>query len=95
MISWKISNSDFDLVVKIAERIESDIPNYPDKRQTIIMDLNACHSNGMPLQLAELLAADRFEFAHDILGIRRHIDRSTGKLQDCFVPRYAKSEVTA
>jgi hypothetical protein len=94
MISWKISNKDFNLIVQIAERVESDIPNYPDKRQTMIMDLNACHSNGMPLQLEELLKADIFDFTHDIYGIRRHIDRTTGKLQDSFVPRYAQPEVT-
>jgi hypothetical protein len=95
MINWNISNADFKLIVQIAERIESDIPNYPDDRRTMIMDLNACHSNGCPLQLEELLTADSSDFSHDIYGIRRHIDRTTGKLQDCFIPRHAQPEVTA
>ena len=53
------------------------------------MDVTACHVNGNPLKLAELLAADEFNFAHDIFGIRRHIDRRTGELMDCFSPRYS------
>lgn len=53
------------------------------------MDVTACHVNGCPLKLDALLAADEFNFAHDVFGIRRHIDRTTGELQNCFVPRYA------
>ena len=94
MINWDLKAKDFKLIVQIAERVERDIPNYPDDRRTLIMDLNACHSNGCPLQLSELLTADSFDFTHDIYGIRRHIDRTTGELQDCFVPRYAAQEVS-
>ena len=53
------------------------------------MDLTACHSNGCPLKLSELLAADSFNFAHDVFGIRRHINRETGRLENCFSPRFA------
>lgn len=55
-----------------------------------IMDLDACHSNGCPLDFEKLLAADEATFGHDLLGIRRHINRKTGELEDCFVPRTAK-----
>jgi hypothetical protein len=54
------------------------------------MDITACHLNGCKLDLAKLLAADDFNFAHDVLGIRRHIDRETGQLMNCFRPRFAK-----
>ena len=53
------------------------------------MDVTACHVNGCPLKLNQLLAADKFNFAHDVFDIRRHINRETGKLEDCFLPRYA------
>ena len=53
------------------------------------MDITACHVNGMPLKLNALLGADDANFAHDVFGIRRHLNRETGKLEDCFVPRYA------
>lgn len=54
------------------------------------MDITACHLNDTPLRLNELLAADEFNFAHDVFGIRRHLNRETGKLEDCFCPRYAQ-----
>jgi hypothetical protein len=53
------------------------------------MDIEAAHCNGNPLKLKELLEADDSNFMHDVLGIRRHINRKTGELEDCFVPRYA------
>lgn len=54
------------------------------------MDLTACHLNGNPLRLKKLLAADAVNFAHDVLGIRRHLNRETGKLENCFSPRYSQ-----
>ena len=58
-------------------------------RMDAIMYIDACHSNGCPLKLQELLEPDDTNFAHDVFGIRRHINRKTGKLENCFVPRYA------
>lgn len=54
-----------------------------------MMDITAVHANGNPLKLAELLATDDFNFTHDVFGITRHIDRETGKLGGCFVPRFS------
>lgn len=53
------------------------------------MDITACHCNGNPLKLDALLRADEFNFAHDVFGIRRHINRETGKLENCFSPRFS------
>jgi hypothetical protein len=55
------------------------------------MDIAATHCNGCRLNLAALLVADPGNFMHDILGIRAHIDRKTGKLTDHFLPRFAES----
>jgi len=57
------------------------------------MDVEACHSNGCPIQWDALLLADDANFAHDIFGIRRHIDRNTGTLRDFFIPRFAVKKV--
>lgn len=56
------------------------------------MDITATHLNGTPLDLDRLLAFDDLNFVHDVFGIARHLDRSTGKLQNCFVPRSAQPE---
>lgn len=37
--------------------------------------------------LAQRLAADDFNFWHDINGIQRNLDRQTGRLQNRFLPR--------
>lgn len=59
------------------------------------MDITACHAN-CPLQLDEMLAAletaHKSDVVHDLLGIRRHLDRDTCKLMNCFIPRYAQAE---
>ena len=58
-------------------------------RLDLSMDLTACHANGCPLDLDALLQAERYDFVHDVAGIARHIDRTTGTLRNCFSPRYA------
>lgn len=71
----------------LARDIEVDYPTID-----CIMDLSACHSNGCPLRLKDLLAAattDPGSFGHDVLGIRRFMDRTTGMLRDSFRPRFA------
>jgi len=61
---------------------------------TFDMDLTACHVNDQALDLDRLLAFEDGDFAHDIAGINRHIDRETGKLGGCFVPRCAAKQTT-
>jgi hypothetical protein len=64
-------------------RIYVDVPDA-------VMDLDACHSNGCPLDFDKLESFDNFNFAHDVSGIRTHIDRETGQLAAHFLPRCAK-----
>jgi len=53
------------------------------------MDLTAAHTV-CPLKLEQLLAADDANFSHDVFGIRRHLNRETGVIEDCFLPRFAR-----
>lgn len=90
-INWKITKEDNALVVAIVERALKDSPDELDlDKLDLAMDLTACHLNGCPLRLKELLEADEFNFAHDVFGIRNHIDRTTGKLTGFFEPRFAE-----
>lgn len=91
MITWTKDKDTMELESKIAKRavkMAIDL-NVQYKQMTAIMDIDACHSNDCPLKLQELLEADDSNFAHDVFGIRANIDRTTGKLQNCFLPRYA------
>ena len=56
------------------------------------MDLTACHNNGCPLDFQRMLDAPDLDLLHDIIGINKHISRASGKLLDCFLPRFAKKE---
>ena len=78
------------ILTKIVDRAETLYRRHgiQDRRETILMDLFAADMH-MPLDLASLLAADDANFAHDVLGIRRHMDRTSGSLSDFFVPRFA------
>ncbi len=53
------------------------------------MDLSAVHARN-PLRLEELSRANEFNFAHDIFGIYRHLNRQTGELEDFFSPRFTR-----
>lgn len=55
----------------------------------IQMDLEACHCNGCPLRLADMEQADDFNLMHDVTGINTHLNHDTGKLERCFLPRFA------
>lgn len=93
-ISFLTTPADCKLIGKIAARAAGmdKQHNLRDARDIVEwdMDFTATHANGNPLRLADLLAADDFNFAHDAFGIARHLDRSTGKLTRCFVPRFSQ-----
>ena len=90
---------EFEIIAKICERAEAlDIvaPSATpgNQRMNLMMDLENAHKD-VGLNLEGLLAADDMNFAHDVMGIQAHMNRSTGKLEDFFVPRYAKQDVSA
>lgn len=82
-----MTKQDFILISKIAKRAIK-IDNGFDYL-TLQMDLHACIENNNSLKLEELLNADEFNFCHDIYGISNNMNRETGKLENCFLPRYA------
>jgi len=90
--SFDTTREEFDLIQKIVDRSMGlhTARRYDQwTRMDMHMDLAAVHANGNPLRFEALLAADDFNFAHDILGIRRNLDRDTGKLENEFSPRFS------
>ena len=86
-ISWDATKADYKLISKIAKRACGK--NYDIDYMQLNMDLTATHCNGNELQLDALYQADDFNFDHDIYGILANIDRNTGKLNNCFLPRFS------
>lgn len=100
-VKWNVRKGEAAYIAEIANRVipmleERDGSDYNTEtwaalHRDIQMDITAAHANGCPLQLRALLAADDFNFAHDVLGIRRFIDRSTGRIPaEKFWPRFAR-----
>ena len=84
----------FDLIVKIIERAEplaQRVGVHLD-RLTSIMDMDNA-TQQYPMDLDAMLGADDSNFGHDFFGIRSHMNRETGKLEDCFVPRFYREPV--
>lgn len=90
-VSFTTTAEDRDLIMKIADRAIAQALKQGIRlnKLDMVMDLTAVHSNDCPLKLKALLDADDFNFAHDVVGIRRKLDRDTGRLTDEFCPRYA------
>lgn len=94
VVSFNVSRADAKRIGKIVDRAMALANgfNIQIERMDLSMDITATHANGCPLDLADLLLADNFNFTHDVFGIRRHMNRDTGRLGDCFVPRFAKGQ---
>lgn len=92
LLKWNTSREDARLIREIVDRAivmgVIRLEKGATKRDAI-MDVTAVHANGTPLRLRALLDAPAFDFAHDLAGISRHLDRSSGQLGGCFVPRFA------
>jgi len=93
-VNFRVTTDEFKTIAAIADRAAKLAAefncSYPLMEAE--MDVTAAHANGCPLDLERLLAFDDENFSHDVFGIRRHIDRNTGALRDCFLPRCARPE---
>jgi hypothetical protein len=88
----EITKEEFQIIRRIVTRADALAASLGVRldRMSLMMDVEATHVGGCPLKLSELYDADDSNFLHDIGGITRHMDRRTGKLGDCFVPRFAR-----
>jgi hypothetical protein len=84
-LNWNTNINDFETIVKISKRASKITPSLPV--MCCMMDLEACHNNHCELDLDKLLNFDQSNFLHDITGITNNLDRTTGKLENCFSPR--------
>ena len=95
-VSFDATAADAKIIRKIATRACSLEAAHGGRARSLMdwqMDVIATHANGNPLRLADLLEADDFNFMHDVFGICRHLDRSSGKLTGFFSPRFSQREV--
>ena len=82
----------YELHGKIAQRYEqacAEAGLTPDARLKTRMDLEHVEVLYPKYRWEEMLNSPASEFNHDIFGIKRNLNRSTGKMEDQFHPRYA------
>ena len=89
-VSFDVTPRETQQINAIVRRAHRDGLVLYGLRGKLAMDLTACHANGCPLRFGELLIADDFNFAHDIGGIAKNINRETGKIENFFRPRFGK-----
>lgn len=91
-VNFEVTEKEEELITKIAGRASRMFKSFDIQYPLldIMMDITATHANGNKLKLKALLEANDFNFSHDVGGIRSHLDRETGKLMDCFIPRYSR-----
>jgi len=90
--NWNLGADEEDCVAEIVDRAfelyaEHDI--QAGEKIDLRIDLIATHNHACHLNLVKMLKAPDFDFMHDIIGIRRHLNRETGQLGNHFIPRCA------
>jgi hypothetical protein len=88
-MKWKIGMKRLALAKKIADRATPYLKHKGVCTMDLLMAIVACHVNGCKLDLQALSKADDAAIVHDVGGIMTHIDQDTGKLRNCFRPRFA------
>lgn len=90
-VKFATTGIEADLIGQITARAwETDLRYSYKCKLDLRMDVTATHCNGNPLRLSDLLAADDFNFFHDMSGICNCLDRDTGQLKKNFRPRFSQ-----
>jgi hypothetical protein len=88
-LNFKCSKEEHKQIITIAKRAIklSEKNDITYSMTDCIMDITATHCNGTKINLKKLIEFNDSNFGHDVYGIRRYIDRNTGKLTNNFLPR--------
>lgn len=89
MVSWDVTQREANQILQIADAVKPKLGSIAYDKRDLVMDLTACHANGCPLDFDAMITAPDFDLIHDILGIRNHLNRRTGKLMNHFWPSMA------
>lgn len=92
-VSFKVSRDEAALIGRIVDRAAEiwKAHGVEFDALSVDMDITATHANGCPLDLSKLFGFPDVDFTHDVGGIMKHLDRTTGKLGGYFLPRCAKN----
>lgn len=88
----RLSITDINTIHRIADRAKEyySIIGLTDTIARIRRDILVCQRGDTPLNLEKLISMDDDNFVHDIMGIRRNLNRTNGKMYNNFLPRSAR-----
>lgn len=89
----KLNDTDLNRIDQVVERATTLFAKMdpPLDRLCLTMDLMVVHAVISPLDLEGMVTGNETNFAHDIDGISRHLDRTNGRFMDCFAPRFTRA----
>ena len=95
MLNHHLNDADMTLAMTIARSASNLARNAGQDISPLefVLDLATTHNHACPLDFAAMATGNPADVAHDVFGIRRHLDRETGLLTDCFLPRFAARQV--
>ena len=76
------------IISKITKRAIAELDFSPSQHMDLMMDIEFAHEEN-PIEIDQLLEADIGNFAHDIYGIYKNFNRTTKRMDNCFLPRHA------
>jgi hypothetical protein len=87
----KLNDTDRNRIDEVVDRATTLFAKMdpPLDRLCLTMDLMVVHAVIFPLDLEGMVTGDETNFAHDIGGISRYLDRTNGRLMDSFEPHFA------
>lgn len=89
MLKFNATREDLDWITQIVDRaLENKSLASKTDFISLSMDIELVHCRDIRLNLQGLFEADNFNFFHDIIGIHNNLNRSTGELDNCFLPRF-------
>ena len=90
MIDWSQTQKGAGKALSAVVDRAKDLSTFRDFRDWpgLLMDVHASTAD-VPLDFEAWMAADDYEFAHDLAGIYQHFNRRTGRLDGGFTPRFA------
>ena len=78
-------NKIVDRYLELVAEMHVDVPD----RMTVMLTLLDV-DDYIPLRIPDLANAQPYDLVHDMGGMLAHWNHRTSKMEDCFLPRYAK-----
>ena len=79
-----MNDKEYELIMKIAKRAKE----FGGPPIGTMMDIETAHA-AVGIDLERLANARDADFVHDVAGIAKHLNRTTGQLENFFLPRFA------